>query len=413
MLRLYLRFYLALVMSLLLFVLATAALWHFTGESDEQAGVTLGRLVQNVLPPADASPAEQQAMLRRLALGLAGNVTLFDPDGTPLAAVGRPLPFPGDRRHHTVGVFGWEHAPISYVHLADGRWLVASVPVGYGRPRVFFHLMLVLLAVAIGIAAFPIVRQISRRLVRLQRGVESLGAGDFTARVAVEGRDEVARLATAFNRAAAQIEQLMQSHKSLLANTSHELRAPLARIRLAIELSKDSIDEKRRTGLEHDIAELDALVEEILLASRLDSVADIAKDDLDLLALAAEECARYDSVQLEGTVTPLRGDARLLRRLLRNLLDNARRHGASPTQVRVALTAGRATLTVWDHGPGLPPAEFERVFQPFYRPANSRSPAGSGLGLSLVRQIARRHGGEARCIAMADGHSGFEVTLPA
>jgi signal transduction histidine kinase len=412
MLRLYLRFYLALVVSLILFVIATATLWHFTSGSAEQAGVTLGRLVQNILPPVNSPAAEQQEALRRLALGLNGNVTLFDQDGIAVAAIGHPLPFPGDTHHKNMGMLGWNHAPISYVRLADGRWLVASVPVGYGHPRVVFHLMLILLAFAIGVAAFPIVRQISKRLERLQRGVDSLGAGDLTARVAVEGRDEVARLATSFNRAAGQIEQLVNSHKSLLANTSHELRTPLARIRLAVELMKDSVDEKRKTGLERDIAELDWLVDEILLASRLDAVTEIEHEDLDLLALAAEECARYDEAQLEGSVTSIRGDARLLRRLLRNLLENARRHGAPPTLVRIEPAAGIARITVRDNGPGVPKAEFENVFQPFYRPSTSRNPVGSGLGLALVRQIARRHGGDAQCAMLEDGCSGFTVTLP-
>jgi signal transduction histidine kinase len=412
MLRLYLRFYLALVVSLVLFVLATATLWHFTGGSSEQAGITLGRLVQNILPPASAPDSEQQEVLRRLAVGLEGNVTLFDRDGKPVAAVGQPLPSPAANRHGTMGIGRWDGAPISYVHLADGRWLVASVPMGYGHPRAVFHLMLVLLALAIGVAAFPIVRQISGRLERLQRGVESLGAGDLTARVAVEGRDEVARLATSFNRAAGQIEQLVQGHKSLLANTSHELRTPLARIRLAVELMKDSVDERRKIGLEQDIAELDSLVDEILLASRLDTVTEVANEEVDLLALAAEECARYDEAQLEGSVTTVRGDTRLLRRLLRNLLENARRHGSPPTEVRIAHTAAVAAITVWDAGHGLPPTEFENVFRPFYRPATSRNPSGSGLGLALVRQIARHHGGDAACSTGDDGRSCFVVTLP-
>jgi signal transduction histidine kinase len=406
MLRLYLRFYLALVASLVLFVLATATLWHFTGGPMEQTGTTLGRLVQNVLPPADLPALDQQEALRRLATGLNGDVTLFDNNGMPIAAIGHPLPAPPGMHHDG------EHA--SYVHLADGRWLAASVPIGYAHPRFMFHGALALLALAIGIAAFPIVRQITGRLERLQRGVESLGAGDLTARVAVEGRDEVARLAESFNRAARKIEQLVQGHKSLLANASHELRTPLARIRLAVELMKVSADAKRKLGLEQDIAELDWLVDEILLASRLDAVTeDLATEELDLLALAAEECARYDDAQLEGAVIGIRGDARLLRRLLRNLLENARRHGAPPTQVRIARDAGNAAITVWDNGPGVPQSEFENVFRPFYRHNDARERAGTGLGLALVRQIARRHGGDARCTVMDDGRSCFIVTLPA
>jgi signal transduction histidine kinase len=200
----------------------------------------------------------------------------------------------------------------------------------------------------------------------------------------------------------------------LLANASHELRTPLARIRLAVELMKGSADPKLKQGLEQDIAELDWLVDEILLASRLDTVTEgVATEELDLLALAAEECARYDGAQLDGQVATVRGDARLLRRLLRNLLENGRRHGTPPIRVRITHSGGKAVITVWDDGPGVPPTEFENVFRPFYRPKDAGDRAGSGLGLSLVRQIARRHGGDAGCAAMDDGRSCFVVTLPA
>ena len=176
---------------------------------------------------------------------------------------------------------------------------------------------------------------------------------------------------------------------------------------------KDSADPQRKLGLEQDIAELDWLVDEILLASRLDAVTDaVATEEVDLLALAAEECARYDDVQLEGEVISVHGDARLLRRVLRNLLENARRHGAPPTRVRIARDTSGAVVTVWDGGQGVPPSEFEKVFQPFYRPKDAGNRAGTGLGLALVRQIARHHHGDAHCAVMEDGRSCFVVTLP-
>jgi signal transduction histidine kinase len=256
------------------------------------------------------------------------------------------------------------------------------------------------------------VRQLTGRLERLQRGVDSLGAGDLGARVAVEGHDEIAGLAESFNRAAGRIEQLIQANRSLLANASHELRTPLARIRLAVEMLKLSADPKAKAGLEQDIAELDGLVDEILLASRLDTVAqNDVREEIDLLALAAEEGARYDEVQLEGTQAKIHGDPRLLRRLLRNLLENAKRHGVPPTQVRLQQEGDMVVLKVWDDGPGPAAAEFDQLFTPFYRRRGSQNSTGNGLGLSLVRQIARRHGGDARCASMDDGRSGFIVTL--
>jgi signal transduction histidine kinase len=427
MLRLYIRFYLALLASLLLLVIATVTLLHFTGGNMEQAGTTFARIVQNILPPPDAPAEEQQRALARISSGLDGTVALFDRNGVLVASVGRNLPPPPAAHRPGLGIVTFEHGTLTYVRLADGRWLAARLPSAFTHARLVFHLVLLLLAVAIGLAAYPIVRQISKRLERLQRGVESLGAGDLTARVAVEGRDEVARLAASFNRAAAQIEKLMQGHKSLLANASHELRTPLARIRLALELMKDTADPRLKKGLEQDIAELDWLVDEILLASRLDIVGGkLASEEVDLLALAAEECARYEQVQLEGTVVLLAGDPRLLRRLLRNLLENARRHGAPPTQVRIGRTAmgpsprapgnagpePRAVIRVWDAGPGVPAEDFERVFQPFYRGHDAHDRGGAGLGLTLVREIARRHGGIAGCERMDDGRSCFVVELP-
>jgi len=302
----------------------------------------------------------------------------------------------------------------------------------FGHPIVALHaflLTLTALALAVAVGALPIIRRLTQRLERLQAGVESLGAGDLSARVAVEGNDEVAQLATSFNRAAGRIEALVGAHKALLANASHELRTPLARIRMAVELMKQSADPKRKAGLDQDIAELDALIDELLLSSRLDAVDELDTcEDVDLLALAAEECARYEGVDLaaadlmghdsigtglSGDQATVSGDPRLLRRMLRNLLENADRHGVPPVRVTLAREPQHVMLVVSDEGPAIPAEQRERLFEPFYRRADTRENRGVGLGLGLVRQIARRHGGEARCAPTASGGNGFAVTLPA
>src|SRR5207302_1190734 len=302
------------------------------------------------------------------------------------------LPAPAEVRESSGWVYRWGSRPVWAVHLPDGRWLEARMSREGGFPGYRIFIVLALLALAVGVGAYPLARRLTRRLERLQAGVESLGAGDLSARVRTEGRDEVARLAESFNRAAARIEELVGAHKALLANASHELRTPLARIRMAVELMKESADPVRKAGLEQDIAELDALIDEILLASRLDAAKEReADEEVDLLALAAEECARYEGAQLDGGPVTVRGDPRLLRRMLRNLLENAKRHGAPPIEVRVSRAGDSAEIAVCDHGAGVPEAERERVFDPFYRRTGTRETAGAGLGLALVRQIARRH----------------------
>jgi signal transduction histidine kinase len=255
-----------------------------------------------------------------------------------------------------------------------------------------------------------VVRGLTRRLERLQAGVETLGSGNLTARVAVQGRDEVARLAESFNRAAGRIEDLVGAHRMLLANASHELRTPLSRIRLALDLFERSGEAKYKTDLERDIAELEGLIEEILLASRLDAMPALqATEDVDLLALAAEECARYDDCTLDGEAASVTGDPRLLRRMIRNLLENAKRHGTPPITVTVKRAGVLVTLDVADSGRGVPASERERVFTPFHRLGEEST--GAGLGLALVRQIARLHGGDA--VLMPRDQTCFRISLPA
>lgn len=256
------------------------------------------------------------------------------------------------------------------------------------------------------------VRGLKRRLERLQAGVETLGAGNLAARVEVEGRDEVARLAHSFNRAADRIEELVGAHRMLLANASHELRTPLSRLRLGLELFERDAEASHRAALERDIAELDLLVDDLLLASRLDAVAELDRtEEVDLLGLAAEECARYDDCTAEGEPVVVKGEAMLLRRLIRNLLDNAKRHGRPPIRAAVGRQDGSAIVEVVDAGDGIPPAEHERVFTPFHR--LKLDARGAGLGLSLVRQIARLHGGDATVASRPKEPSCLRVSLPA
>ncbi len=414
--RLYLKFYVTIVAVLAVFVGSAALLWHLA-EEDARTPQYLdiaAELTGALLPDADAPTADDQKALDILHRKLNFDLALYRADGTLLALSGRtPQRFEPQRAR--VGWRRTREGPSFTLHLPDGRWLVARQVHERSNPTVWIALFLALVAAAVAVGAYPVVRGLGRRIERLKSGVEQLGTGDLAARVKVEGRDEIAALAESFNRSAQRIEELVASHRLLLANCSHELRTPLTRIGLAVSLLGEQADPRMRESLKRDIAELDQLIEEILLTSRLDAVPTVAHaEPIDLLALAAEEAAHYD-VEAGGMLVTVAGDRLLLRRLIRNLLENARRYaGAGPVDLTVAAEAGRAILEVRDHGPGVPAAERERIFEPFYRLAATRENGrGSGLGLALVREIARRHGGTAACLAADGGGSRFRIDLPA
>jgi signal transduction histidine kinase len=177
--------------------------------------------------------------------------------------------------------------------------------------------------------------------------------------------------------------------------------------------------ERLKKEIDTNVAELDALVEEVLLASRLDAAREqLRGEPVDLLAVAAEEASHVDaSVDADGSVFVV-GETRLLHRALRNLLENARRYGGGQIDVSLRRLAGatgpRAEIQVCDRGPGVPPDMRQRIFEPFFRmPGHAEQDGGVGLGLALVKQIAERHGGSVRCEARAGGGSCFVIELPA
>ena len=316
-----------------------------------------------------------------------------------------------DRSDHPFGAGGPPGSP------ADKSWF---------KPPFGFVWMLVLVGLAVALGTYPLIRRLTKRLNTLQNGVEQWGQGDLSTRVKVSGKDEVAFLAERFNTAASRIEALVGSHKSLLANASHELRSPLTRIKMGLELLNGSQSEaaiqRLKDEISRNINELDQLIAEILLASRLDSAqADVGTfETVDLTGLAAEECAKSGAELqvLSESVIAVQGVPKLLRRLMRNLLENANRYAKAgqtqPVVLSLELDAKQVTLRVTDHGPGVPAELRERIFEPFYRaPGASERDGGVGLGLALVKSIAQRHGGSVRCEAAASGQGAcFVVTLP-
>lgn len=286
-------------------------------------------------------------------------------------------------------------------------------PPGIFKPWIWLGLMVIVM----GAATYPIARKLTRRLEKLQRGVENFGSGNLKTRVDITGHDEVSLLAHSFNISAQHIEALVSQHKQLLAQVSHELRTPLARLRMSTELAAEQMPQIA-DDLRTDIKELDELVGEILLASRLDAAPDALHiTSFDALALAAEEASRTNA-ELHGQSVEVQADEALVRRALRNLLINAERY-APDTLIELHITyeaarqgqPSQVCFSVSDRGPGVSDADRERIFEPFFRVKNA-VPGGTGLGLSLVKQIALRHRGSVVCLPREGGGSRFELRIP-
>lgn len=411
--RLYLQIYFTIIASLVTVVLVAGLLWDSYGRDrfDREARAIASTLVSRSLASADDTDLAQRQAVERLSRDLDLEISLFDRGRRLVAST-------SDRaRHHTRiaerrGRRGKRHGPVWVLDLPDGRRMVADFgPRGFRPPLINFLLFLVGSALAVGLVSYPFVRRLTRRLEDLQQGVERIGAGDLTARVAVKGTDEVASLAESFNDAAGRIETLLNSHRLLLANASHELRTPLSRIRLGVDMLGSGTPE-RRAALQQDIAELDDLIDEILLMSRLDGGfhADLSQK-VDVVALVAEECARYEGCTISGTAPEVPGDPRLLPRMVRNLVDNAYKHGAPPITVKIATSGGTVSITVSDAGHGIADADREKVFDPFFRASDRQNVKGYGLGLPLVKQIAEAHGGSVEILPRLESGSAVKVIL--
>lgn len=343
---------------------------------------------------------------------------------------GKPLPPPVARN---LAELDSERAEL---RLPRGTWLVSRriaapegaallvVMEGRGQRKSQARWLTLALQVALSLLAIAgvgwvVARHLSRPLQRIQSVVRSVAAGDLSSRVggAVAMRkDEYGRLARDFDRMAAQIESLVSTRDQLLHDVSHELRAPLSRLRFALELAREDGGQSLERA-DREIARIDALVGELLALARLDSAnRDWPQLDLEELAQDVMEAERPEAahrgVSLEFTGRPVRaaGEREALTRALENLVRNAIRHSPPGAAVSVELREQQdeAVLSVRDRGPGVAPEELSRLFEPFFR-GRTAGPEGYGLGLAIVARVMRAHRGRAEARNREDG--GLEVIL--
>lgn len=336
-------------------------------------------------------PAERDelggAIARELDVGLA----LEDAHGTPVATYGHEC-----------------KTPLRRIRVAKDGGELGHVGLCAERYRGSTFRFLVPFIVAFGIlwgASGVIARRVARPFIELERVAREIVRGNLGARFTLDGRGgaDARALGGTINDMASRIEQQLAAQRALLATVSHEIRTPLARMRLLVELARDG-NARSLDDLDAEVVEVDALVAELLAASRLDFAAITRRSLLakDVAVQALERCGVDAAVLVdEADGAAFEGDPTLVSRAVCNLLENGKRHGGGVVRMRIAATPSRVVFEIEDDGPGIAEGEEERIFEPFYkRSADARS---VGLGLSLVRRIAEAHGGRAYARSRAAG----------
>jgi two-component system osmolarity sensor histidine kinase EnvZ len=264
-------------------------------------------------------------------------------------------------------------------------------------------------------SAYAFARYLARPLRELNAAVARVGQGKSPPPLPETGPSEIVNLNHGFNQMLSDLRQIEQDRSVLLAGVSHDLRTPLARLRLGIEVSTS--DEQARQGMVDDIEEMDRIISQFLDFAREGNQAPLEPcDPGEIVAsvVARHRRAGHDVrfARSELPRLPLRATA--FERMVGNLVDNALRHGAPPVEVEVRVTDGSIALDVADRGPGIPPEQVEHLKRPFTRGDPARSGvAGAGLGLAIVDRIARLHGGALDLLPRDGGGMIARVTLPA
>jgi signal transduction histidine kinase len=384
--------------------------------------VRLARHAAALIGERWAEPVARQRVMRRLADRLDLDITLRSPDGDLLAAIGPELPTPPPERLARARMFAvdvevrrgrtWSAvAVVRHENAGEPLGVLEVYPAHPVRPPNMALRLFALGLVVIGgsVVTVPLARRISRPVEQLTLASRRFGNGELSYRIADDGRDdELAQLVRSWNEMAARVEAVVRGQKELMANVSHELRSPLARIRVALELlPRDAGSAARLDDVTRDIDELDRLIEDVLTSSRLEATGLPARlERVDAAAIVRELAARAEldprltgKVHAELATSPIdvMADGALLRRALWNLVENANKYGTAPIVLAAERASACVRLSVSDEGPGIPPGERERVFEPFYRADRARTPGGPqrgfGLGLTLARTIALAHGG--------------------
>lgn len=304
-----------------------------------------------------------------------------------------------------------------YRFLGHGYYVVPAPDGGayvfgwmFRRQMINVHNMLLALLLGIMIAVIITAHLVLRRLLRPLRtlgdGVARLSDGQLDVVLPNPTRDEFGSLTDAFNQMVGRVRDMVRSRDQLLVDVSHELRSPITRMRVALELLPD--DQNRR-GMQHDLAEMELMISELLELERLREGRGVQRARHDLAAIAREFAVPVTSSAPEIYADV---DAEKMRTVIRNLLENAQKYATSAA-IDVSTAGDTVILRVIDDGPGIPPDDLTSLFEPFFRVNRSRSKttAGYGLGLSICKRIVEAHGGTISAANNPTRGATFTVTL--
>src|SRR5262249_52364579 len=302
-----------------------------------------------------------------------------------------------------------------------GSYLFAwDVPHGMQGAHIALLTLLLIVMTAVVLTAHAVLNRLLRPLRGLSEGVARLGAGELDVALPNQTSDEFGSLTAAFNQMVRRVREMIAARDQLLLDVSHELRSPLTRMKVALELLPQS---DQKTGMGEDVAEMERTIAELLELERLRGGRSITPTRQDLMPLLRDVASIFDAsppgVRLISSTReiPVDIDAEKVRTVMRNLLENAVKYSlpdSRAVEVSAAQDGERVIIRVTDDGPGIPDGDVPKLFEPFFRVDRSRSKktGGYGLGLSISKRIVEAHGGSIVAENVANRGASFILTLP-
>jgi two-component system sensor histidine kinase CpxA len=411
----------------------------------------LGAVVEDRIKPGEndlpGNGSSLEELLREYANTLEARIWLVGPDGTVLIKTFNDrdpnelsrlykgknhLSDFGDMKVFCISKHGFAFYTILPIDLdEEGQALLHVLfrEQGPPHPERGFGLGMLIIGGFIALLVVPVSRIITNRVKLLKESANRIAAGDLSHRVTVKGKDEIGDLGSAFNMMAEKLEQMIQGTKELTANVSHELRSPLARIRVAQELIQDQLDKgkiensgKHLEGIREEIELLDSLIGRILALSRMDFQESPRKmAPLDLEEILNEPIKRFSSamaerglsVETKSEPTPsIMGDPDALKSAVSNILENSLKYTPAGGHVSISISRIKdgISLSVTNTHDPISEEELSRIFEPFHRLENGNS-EGTGLGLAITKRIVERQGGSIKAMNTKEGLC-FQLILP-